>query len=260
MEMAGMKYKLSVAVLVGAWSWIGCGITTSGVSTETNWLQKCDGSEECGELSCVCGVCSLPCSESSECDGAPEASECALSEAAADPSQCAPETSGFCRPMAISTGSDSDVGSASTGGVGGSRGGDTGVPPVSDDTSTGGATGVGAGGGVSRCGDAEVDAIFLAKCSASICHGDPDASTEGIAIPALFSPERKTAWLDRPGVYCPEELLIDSLNPAESLLVTTLRRTAACGIRMPIGPMIPDAEIECIEQWVEDVAAAGRGE
>ncbi len=36
-------------------------------SRETNWLRLCQADPECGELQCICGICTLECTGSSEC-------------------------------------------------------------------------------------------------------------------------------------------------------------------------------------------------
>lgn len=35
---------------------------------QSHWLDACESDAECGELSCLCGVCTTSCSEDSECD------------------------------------------------------------------------------------------------------------------------------------------------------------------------------------------------
>lgn len=39
--------------------------------SHTNWLRSCDKDSECGPLSCVCGVCTSPCSADNSCGDAP---------------------------------------------------------------------------------------------------------------------------------------------------------------------------------------------
>jgi len=109
-----------------------------------------------------------------------------------------------------------------------------------------------------NCTDTEVDVVFVDSCSTAICHGDPGVPPTDPQQLYLFSPTRKTDLL-RLGVDCPSEYIIDVNNPAASLLSTTLRGTAACGISMPVGPSLPDAEIACIESWVFDVIATSAG-
>ncbi len=40
----------------------------SVTGTETNWLKSCQSDGECGEFSCQCGVCTITCSNDSDCD------------------------------------------------------------------------------------------------------------------------------------------------------------------------------------------------
>jgi hypothetical protein len=114
-------------------------------------------------------------------------------------------------------------------------------------------------GGTANCTDADVDQIFLMWCSSAPCHGEPG----GVVLPTdndlyLFSPTRKTDFL-RLGTECPSESIIDVNNPAASLLVTTLTRSAACGVMMPLGPPLDGALIDCVKGWVTDVAATASG-
>jgi hypothetical protein len=44
--------------------------------TQTNWLKTCDTNEDCGDLVCVCGVCTLECSEAADCAGTPAGVTC----------------------------------------------------------------------------------------------------------------------------------------------------------------------------------------
>lgn len=55
---------LVVLSLLGA-----CAKTTTHVETDgqTHWMQRCDDSSDCGELSCICGVCTETCTEGAEC-------------------------------------------------------------------------------------------------------------------------------------------------------------------------------------------------
>lgn len=147
------------------------------------------------------------------------------------------------------------------------------VPPVGGNitsgngsgtvTGTGGASSTGtATTGGTMCGDAEVDAIFLMKCSNVICHGDPGGNPTVSSGLFLFSPTRNADMLDRPGIVsdkydCSAERVIDSANPAASLMITTLTRTAPCNVQMPVGPKLPQTDIDCITQWVNSVASGG---
>jgi glucuronoarabinoxylan endo-1,4-beta-xylanase len=67
--------------------------------SHTNWLRTCGGDADCGELQCVCGVCTLPCDDSSACSDAPGYA-CAAPGDAASVSACAgaTPTRGMCLP------------------------------------------------------------------------------------------------------------------------------------------------------------------
>src|SRR5690606_7460363 len=128
-------------------------------------------------------------------------------------------------------------------------------------TGTGGATSTGtATTGGTMCGDAEVDGLLYMRCGGSICHGEPGGDPNVSSGLFLFSPTRKADMLDRPGgVFdmndCSAEFVISSANPSASLMITTLTQTAACGLRMPVGPKLPQTDIDCITQWVNSVAS-----
>lgn len=53
---------------------LACGAETATdtpLDSQTHWLTPCDGDSECGEYSCLCGVCAKECSRASDCDGTP---------------------------------------------------------------------------------------------------------------------------------------------------------------------------------------------
>lgn len=102
-----MKYaKISLCCLTLVWSGaLGCEATDDGTEglhtgTETNWLKSCDADVECGELSCLCGVCTQTCSDNADCSfsdsecRAPEDADTdvACSSAAAEPLLCLTES------------------------------------------------------------------------------------------------------------------------------------------------------------------------
>gem|GEM_PF-6076595 len=70
-SIAGKKRLLSVWFTVCS---LGLGLSYSGcanppsVDSNTNWLRSCDATAECGsELSCMCGICTKPCTVGDEC-------------------------------------------------------------------------------------------------------------------------------------------------------------------------------------------------
>ncbi len=68
--------------------------------SQTNWLISCRSDADCGPLGCLCGVCTLACSEDSACSGAPGSSCMPASEpgVAALCGATAPPSSGLCLP------------------------------------------------------------------------------------------------------------------------------------------------------------------
>lgn len=62
-----MKRLLGLLTLTTCLS-LACGRDLGGTGSDTNWLRACDDDAECGDLSCVCGVCTLECSSDSTCN------------------------------------------------------------------------------------------------------------------------------------------------------------------------------------------------
>jgi hypothetical protein len=117
------------------------------------------------------------------------------------------------------------------------------------------------GGGIS----CDVDAAMV-SCQGIICHGAPGtapAITLGAGLD-LFGADRVSKLINRPAKYtavanpeaCPTtpELLINSQNPAASLMVTKLQGTQLCGEVMPFGLTIEEADKQCILEWVNLIA------
>lgn len=61
------------AVLLGVYA-AACGPSEPRVGTQTNWLKSCQSSADCGELRCLCGVCTRRCDDELACADLPEAS------------------------------------------------------------------------------------------------------------------------------------------------------------------------------------------
>jgi hypothetical protein len=57
------------------------------VGSQTNWFRACDSTNECGQLECICGVCTSPCSSDADCSGSPGAT-CAPLDAPGTVDQC----------------------------------------------------------------------------------------------------------------------------------------------------------------------------
>jgi hypothetical protein len=80
----------------------------------------------------------------------------------------------------------------------------------------------------------------------------------------LFVATRDTDFVDKPATYqgvvdpenCPAtpELIINSANPAASLMLTKLNGTYSCGTVMPQVGELAAADLQCITDWVNCVA------
>src|SRR5690606_9904036 len=57
---------------------------------------------------------------------------------------------------------------------------------------------------------------------------------------------------------CPTtpELIIDPVNPQQSLILAKVRGEFSCGDPMPMVAPLSAEEIQCLEQWTLDVVAA----
>jgi alpha-tubulin suppressor-like RCC1 family protein len=58
---------------------------TSGIDSSTNWLHACEGSSDCGDLACLCGVCNVTCGNNNACASLDSHAECS---AASDHASC----------------------------------------------------------------------------------------------------------------------------------------------------------------------------
>lgn len=122
-----------------------------------------------------------------------------------------------------------------------------------------GGCGTDGGGEVTFC---DPTPIFMADCNLSICHGGTPSSPPptGLDLASISDPmELGRSLLDRAPAYATgcaptnPEWLIDSQNPADSLMLTKLRGAGfECGSAM--GPVSAD-ELRCVEQWVQFVVA-----
>lgn len=68
------------ALLGGGLLQLGCGgrtQTSQGPDTSTHWLSSCEEDDDCGSLSCVCGVCTRKCDDTVACSGLGESAVCA---------------------------------------------------------------------------------------------------------------------------------------------------------------------------------------
>ena len=89
------------ALVLGVLLSLGCSSASSGDGdSQTNWLRSCGSDDGCNGMSCLCGVCTRPCSDVSACDGAPQAS-CVRADEAGAIALCGgspPPAAGLCLP------------------------------------------------------------------------------------------------------------------------------------------------------------------
>jgi hypothetical protein len=81
-----MMKPILIAVAVTTMVFAGCGKTRTEGGTDgvTHWLSECESSGECGELECLCGMCTTACDDNAGC-----------AELAAN-AQCMPPSEGSC--------------------------------------------------------------------------------------------------------------------------------------------------------------------
>jgi hypothetical protein len=67
-----------ITLLLCAFAALGCAKINmqSGTDGATHFLAECDGDADCGELSCLCGVCSKSCDGDLQCGGLSAGAEC----------------------------------------------------------------------------------------------------------------------------------------------------------------------------------------
>lgn len=152
----------------------GCESASDDVTGgETHFLRRCDpAADSCGSLSCVCGVCTVPCSEHSTCQGFP-AAQCAVTRGAS----CDKGEAMVCRVacaidedcLVVSSehrceegscvAGDAPTGGSSSGGAANSSGGSSGGTSGGSGGSTGGSEASGGSAGdPSTCVRGEVEA------------------------------------------------------------------------------------------------------
>jgi hypothetical protein len=64
-----------IAALSASWLLVACGESAQAGDTQTNWLNICQTSAECGDLECICGRCTKTC-EASDCSDVAAEAEC----------------------------------------------------------------------------------------------------------------------------------------------------------------------------------------
>lgn len=141
-----------------------------------------------------------------------------------------------------------------------------GGPGVGGGSGTGASTGTGGAG--TYC---DAQPILQTKCGTFTCHGDPGRAS---LVTTDFNnpPEGVTVGqnlLDRPANYelasnaeaCPpagSEMVINSANAEESVLLRRVLGTQSCGDTMPSETdRLSEADIQCLREWITGVIEAG---
>jgi hypothetical protein len=141
---------------------------------------------------------------------------------------------------------------AATGGIT-STGGTTGAGGT---TSTGGTAGPTGGAAPSMVTlDACVKNVFSTQCTA--CHstalkdsfGGLDLSGDAV-ITRLKDVAATHKGVSNPTACVSGALLINSANPAESVLLKRVQGTQNCGTPMPFAPGLTGDNLKCIQDWV----------
>lgn len=105
----------------------------------------------------------------------------------------------------------------------------------------------GPGGSGSACTTAEVRTLLQASCGTAGCHGAGSPAAEldlTVADPG-------STLTDAPAVLCNGAPLVVAGDPEASLLWEKVASdTPACGSRMPLGSVLPAADIDCIASWI----------
>ena len=130
--------------------------------------------------------------------------------------------------------------------------------------SSGGGTGGSGGSAGSGVGNPEACMMAMAKdrsCSVLGCHGGTNAAA-GLLLTEDALRQAKDNFLDKPnkgyvgtpGCNAGAHKLIDKAQPEKSLLYTKLTAQPPCGVRMPSGGSVSDAELSCTLAWIKSVA------
>jgi hypothetical protein len=98
--------------------------------------------------------------------------------------------------------------------------------------------------------------IFVPSCGSALCHGgdEPAADLDLVAGDVL------NRLIDVPSAQCADWVLIDRLNPDESLLLHKLEeRFPDCGDKMPLAGSLSREQIACVRDWVFSAVGLGDG-
>jgi len=133
------------------------------------------------------------------------------------------------------------------------RGGSAPRDGSTDATSGAGGTGGSSDGGIviDRC----MVALANKSCSLPGCHTETMASaglrlTEDVVMQPASLVDRPNAG-DPNGCAAGMFKLIDRTEPEKSLLYRKVTGVPPCGVKMPVGPALTNAETACILSWVK---------
>jgi hypothetical protein len=99
--------------------------------------------------------------------------------------------------------------------------------------------------------------IFAESCANIVCH-DSDSPAAGLDLSGTDVGAR---LVNKPSsdTNCSDRVIIDPATPGNSFILEKLNfMDPQCGAQMPpLGTTLPMAELTCIAEWVESVAAGG---
>jgi hypothetical protein len=142
-------------------------------------------------------------------------------------------------------------------GGGTNNGSDAGTPPK--DAGNGGGTdagGGGNGGGTDAGGNpvqasCDFNALMTAKCGSSGCHGGQAGElATGLDLTSANLASRVEGQNGSNG--CADYKMIDTEKPDQSALYLIVTNKP-CGVRMPIGGAMSEAEQQCVLTWIQSL-------
>lgn len=97
--MKGALISLCGAIGFALFIGSGCQTDAPQVGSQTNWLKACDAGDDCGDLVCLCGTCTLSCDGGNDCE-ALGSDSCVFAEETGASAVCngTPPTAGMCLP------------------------------------------------------------------------------------------------------------------------------------------------------------------
>mgnify|MGYP006335605021 CR=1 FL=1 len=102
-------------------------------------------------------------------------------------------------------------------------------------------------GGAAAAAACDFKGLMAQKCAGGGCHGGPGAST-GLDLTTAMLGQRVEG---RHGSgACTDKLLVDTEDPAQSKLYLKISGSS-CGVRMPLGGSLTEAEQACVLSWIE---------